>query len=159
MSDEIPPTPPAVPPTPPEPPEESLPKAKGWKDFFQSPTIPYPTGTPAEKQWATGMHASGFAGFVIPFGNLLAPFVIWMIKRPESAYLDEVGKEVINFHLSFLIYAIATGTVAALLVCLVIPVVLPIAVVIGGIVYMIQAIMRTTEGRDYRYPATIRFIK
>ncbi len=157
MSDQTPPTPPPA--IPPVPPEDDFPRKKGWKSFFESPAIPYPASTPEEKQWATGLHASGFAGLVIPFGNLLAPLVIWMIKRPESAYLDAVGKEVVNFHLSFWIYALITGAIAAVLFCLVVPLILPVAVFVGGIVYMVMAVMKTNEGGDFRYPATIRFIK
>ncbi len=144
---------------PPTPPGDHTPRKAGWKSFFESPAIPYPPSTPEERNWATGLHASGFAGFIIPFGNILAPLVIWMIKRPESAYLDAVGKEVVNFHICFLIYALVTSAIAGVLFCLVIPIILPVAVLIGGIVYMVMAVMKTTEGGDYRYPATIRFIK
>jgi hypothetical protein len=164
MSDEIPPQPPAFPPTPPPPPPEPddhFPKKAGWKEFFASPVMPYPASTPAEKSWATGLHASGFAGFafVIPFANILAPLVIWLIKRPESAYLDAVGKEVVNFQISAAIYGVVTAIIAVVLGCLIVPIVLPFIVVIGWVVYMIRALMATSEGGDFRYPATIRFIK
>ncbi len=158
MSDEIPPTPPAV---PPEPPEEQLPKVGGWKEFFKSPLMAYPTASPAEKSWATGLHASGFAGFifVIPFANIIVPLVIWLIKRPESAYLDAVGKEVVNFQISAAIFGVGTAIIAGLIGCLIIPIALPFIVLIAWVVYMIKAIMATSDGGDFRYPATIRFIK
>ncbi len=164
MSDENPPTPPAFPPTPPSSPEPGDPSPKKGRvmEFFTSPVIPYPVSTPAEKSWATGLHASGFAGFVfvIPLANIIAPLAIWLIKRPESAYLDAVGKEVVNFQISALIYAFVTALIATPLTCLFfIPWLVPLAVFVGWIVFMIQAVMKTTEGGDFRYPATIRFVK
>ncbi len=162
MSDEIPPPPPAIPPSnPPEPPDDYSPKKAAWKEFFESPVMAYPESTPLEKSWATGLHASGFAGFifVVPFANIIAPLVIWLIKRPESAYLDAVGKEVVNFQISAAIYGVATTILAFLLGCLIVPIALPFIVLIGWIVYMIRGIMATSDGGDYRYPATIRFIK
>ncbi len=146
---------------PPLPPENDFPQKKGWKAFFESPAIPYPDSTPAEKSWATGLHASGFAGLilVIPAANIIAPLVIWLIKRPESKYLDEVGKEVVNFHISMAIYMWISVIMAFVLGCLIVPLVLPVVVAVGAIVYMVMAVMKTSEGGDFRYPATIRFIK
>jgi len=145
-------------PLPPEPPIDG-PEKKSKSDFFKSPDIPYPAGAPEQRQWAVAIHASGFAGLVFPFGNILAPLILWMIKKPEGAYLDEIGKEVVNFHISFSIYAVVSILAAILLSCLIIPIILPFVVGIGGIVLMILAIVKTSNGEDYRYPATIRFIK
>lgn len=50
-----------------------------------------------------------FAGLIIPFGSLLAPLILWLVKRSESAFLDEIGKEVINFEISLLIYSLICG--------------------------------------------------
>lgn len=159
MSDQVPPTPPPV--VLPQPPEDDSPRKKSWKAFFESPVIPYPESTPGEKSWATGLHASGFAGLilVIPAANIIAPLVIWLIKRPESKYLDEVGKEVVNFHISMAIFMWAAVALAIFLGCLIVPLILPVVVGVGAIVYMVMAVMKTSEGGDFRYPATIRFIK
>ena len=34
-----------------------------------------------ERQWGMFAHLSALAGFVIPFGNIIGPLVIWQIKK------------------------------------------------------------------------------
>src|SRR5690606_26002266 len=43
---------------------------------------PPPSGAPSneERQWALFTHLSALAGFIIPFGNLLGPLVMWQVK-------------------------------------------------------------------------------
>ena len=57
-----------------------------------------------EKQWALFCHLSGLSGYIIPFGNIIIPLVIWSVKKDESAMIDEHGKEVANFQISFSIW-------------------------------------------------------
>ena len=55
----------------------------------------------AEDEHNLGMiaHLLGFAGFLIPFGNLLGPFVIWLIKGKESEFINDQAKEALNFQI------------------------------------------------------------
>jgi len=144
-------------PQPPQLPEEQ-PPSEVKAGFFQSPTTPYPTPNETDRSWAIGMHASGFAGlFPVPLMNLLAPFVLWLIKRPESNYLDEVGKEVVNFQISIAIYAVILAVVSFITCGFGVILFLPL--VLGWLIVMILAVVKTSNGEHYRYPATIRLIK
>ena len=46
-----------------------------------------------ERMWGTFCHLSGFVGYIVPFGNIIAPLVIWLVKKEESQFVDYHGKE------------------------------------------------------------------
>jgi hypothetical protein len=50
------------------------------------------------------VHLSTFARFIFPFGNFVAPIIIWSINKDKSSFIDNHGKAIINFQLSLLIY-------------------------------------------------------
>jgi uncharacterized Tic20 family protein len=58
------------------------------------------------RQWAMGCHLVALTGYFIPIASIVAPLVIWLLKREESAFIDDQGKESVNFQLSILIYFI-----------------------------------------------------
>jgi len=100
-------------------------------------------------------HLSAFAGYFIPFGHILGPLLVWLLKREESAFIDAHGKEALNFQISVTIYAV----ISAILILVVIGfLLLPILLVFEIIVVIIAAV-RANNGLEYRYPVTIRFIK
>ena len=101
------------------------------------------------------MQLLGFAGFVFPFGNILAPLILWLIKRSDSPLLDRVGKEVLNFQISYTIYAVVTGLLCFVLIGFIIAPILFVA----WIVLMVMAAVKTSNGEEYRYPFTIRLLQ
>ena len=106
------------------------------------------------RNWAMGAHLSALAGLFIPFGNLIGPLVVWLIKRDESPIIDREGKESLNFQISMTIYML----VCALLVFVLIGI--PLLVVIGvvDLILTIVAATKVSSGVPYRYPMTIRFL-
>jgi len=109
----------------------------------------------SEKQWAVGIHLSALTGFMIPFFNIVAPLVLWLFKRPESAWLDQEGKHVLNFQISFTIYALIASLSLLILIGLL---VLPILVLVY-LVFLIIGAVRASEGTPYHFPLTIKFFK
>ena len=107
------------------------------------------------RNWAVLIHLSALLGFIIPFGNILAPLVIWLIKKEESPFIDDQGKEAVNFQISMTIYAI----ISAILIVIIVGFVLLIAVGILEIIFIIIAAVNASNGVKYRYPLSIRFIK
>jgi uncharacterized Tic20 family protein len=106
--------------------------------------------------WGMLCHLAALAGFVgVPFGNIIGPLIIWLIKRQEIPFVDEQGKESLNFQISLTIYSI----VAALLIFVVVGIFLLFAIIIFGLIMVIIASVKTNNGESYRYPLTIRIIK
>ena len=107
------------------------------------------------RTWAMICHLSAFVGIIIPFGSIIAPLVIWLIKRKESPFIDDQGKEALNFQISMIIYAV----ISWILVTIFIGYLLLFAVGIFDIVMVIMAALKANEGEMFRYPLCIRFIK
>ena len=100
-------------------------------------------------------HLRGFIGFVLPFGNVIAPLVLWILKKDDVPELDVYGKEVLNYQITFSI-----ALVIAFLSCFIFIgfVLLPI-ICIANIVFILSATIKVNEGKFYSYPFKITFIK
>mgnify|MGYP006273770013 CR=1 FL=1 len=100
-------------------------------------------------------HLLALAGFVVPFGNIIGPLVIWLIKREQWAFVDDQGKESLNFQITVTIAAI----ICTPLVFIGIGVLLLMAVGIASLVFVILATLQANQGVRYRYPFALRLIK
>lgn len=108
------------------------------------------------RTWAMLCHLGGLGVYVVPtIGHLLAPLIIWLIKKDESPLVDDQGKESLNFQISITIYAL----VALVLTLIIIGFFLLFAVGIFDLVMVIIAAVKANSGEKYRYPLCIRFIK
>lgn len=116
-----------------------------------------------ERTWGMLSHLSALVGyFVIPFGSIIAPLVIWLVKKDQSQFVGDQAKEALNFQISLMIYAIV-GTIIGLILMLVIVglfilIALWSALYIGGIVLTVVAAIKANEGQIYRYPLTLRLV-
>lgn len=108
-----------------------------------------------ETMWAMFCHLGGLFGFVFPFGNILAPLVIWLAHREKYPLVDDQGKEAVNFQISLSIYLIAS----ALMVLIVVGLFLFIALLVFALVVTVSAAIQASKGGKYRYPFAIRFIQ
>ncbi|MFN0109168.1 MAG: DUF4870 domain-containing protein [Blastocatellia bacterium] len=108
-----------------------------------------------EKTWGMLAHLSALLGYLIlPFGNIIAPLVIWLVKKDQSQFVADQAKESLNFQISLMIYAVIAGV----LVLVVIGIFLLIALYIFGLVMTIVGSVKANNGVQYRYPFTIRLI-
>jgi uncharacterized Tic20 family protein len=127
------------------------------------PSAPVPSANDNQaRTWNMLCHLSALAGYIIPFGNVLGPLLVWQIKKNEFPSVDVHGKAALNFQLTVLIAVFASGVAAVLLsfVCvgfLLIPVV--IAVALCGLVFAIIAGIKANNGEAYRYPWSLTMIK
>ena len=111
--------------------------------------------TKDERTWAMLCHISTFCGLIIPFGNILAPLIIWLIKKEELPFVEDQGKEVLNFQISMIIYLLISGILCIILIG--IPIV--IGLVIFSFIITIIAAISANDGKSYRYPLNLRLIK
>lgn len=120
--------------------------------------IGYASGDqPTKDEMTMGMlcHVLALAGYIIPLGNVIGPLVIWLVKKDQSAFVDDQGKESLNFQITVLIATV----ISIALLCVGIGVILLPVVGIVALVFIIIAAVQASKGERYRYPMTIRFIK
>lgn len=131
------------------------------------------------------IHISAFAGFMFPFGHIITPLIAWQTLKERSTFLDEQGKEAVNFNLSYTLYVF-------ILTLSFIPFAfgsyfrkfinfnnfnfnfnfhsdnifrligfgsLTGLIYLVGIALVIIASIKAREGENYKYPFTIKFIK
>lgn len=119
------------------------------------PFEPTTDPTPEQKNWLLALHLSPLVGFVIPFGNIVGPLIVWLIKRDEIAVIRQHGPAVLNFHISMTIWMALAWLSMFLLVGFVI---LPVL----GIYYLVMVILGTIDAQNGKlrtYPLSIPFIK
>ena len=119
-------------------------------------TVPPTQGpTKDEKTWAMFCHLAALAGFIIPFGNIIGPLILWQMKKSESAFIDDQGKEALNFQITMILAVI----VCAVLIIAVIGVFLLPIVGIVTLIFTIIGGIKANDGVTYRYPFAIRLVK
>lgn len=89
------------------------------------------------------------------FASFFAPLIIWLIKRENSPFVDKIGKDYLNFFISYTIW----GLVASLL-CLILVgfILIPILAILAFVFTVIGAI-KAYNGETYLPPLSIRMIK
>ena len=121
-----------------------------------SPSPP-PAGAPGneQKQWAMFTHLSALFGYIIPFGSIIAPLVMWQLKKNEMPFVDDQGKEALNFQITMAIAAI----ICIVLMLVLIGFLLIWIVGILDLIFIVIAAIAANNGEAYRYPVNLRLIK
>ncbi len=129
------------------------------------------------------IHISAFAGYIIPFGSVIVPLILWQTQKDKSQFLDEQGKEAVNFNLSYALYTFILGlsiipfafgsffnhfrhyddfnfdfVSGDLFGFFGIASIISLMALIK-IALIIIAAIKSKDGENYRYPLTIKFIK
>jgi uncharacterized Tic20 family protein len=107
------------------------------------------------KTWSVLSHILTLAGGVIPFGNVIAPLVIWLLKKDECAEVARHALESLNFQISATIYIFVAGILCFVAVGFV----LVPAVLLFVLVCVIVATVKAANGESFRYPLSLRFIR
>lgn len=108
------------------------------------------------RNWAMLCHLIALVGLLgNGVGFLLGPLIVWLIKRQEHPFIDEQGKEAVNFQITMFIAFFIAIILAFLLIGI------PLLLILGAveIVFPILAAIKTSDGEHYRYPFAFRFIK
>lgn len=122
-------------------------------------TVPNQTthGIPEDaRNWAMACHLMALTGLIgNGIGLLLGPLITWLVKKDLHPFIDEHGKEAVNFQLTMLI---------AIIIC--VPLIfviigLPLLIMIGilSVVMPIIGGIKASHGDRYEYPLSIRFIR
>ena len=101
------------------------------------------------------LHCSGLLIFTaIPLANFLACYFYWLKIRHKSAWLDYQGREVLCFQITMYLYLLmALLMVIAIVGIFAIPLLLAFHLLVT-----LLAIIITSQGKQFRYPANINII-
>ncbi|KVV01495.1 MULTISPECIES: DUF4870 domain-containing protein [Pseudomonas] len=116
---------------------------------------PEPGPSREARQWAMFCHFSAFLGMWFPFGSLIGPLILWQMKRESDPFIDDQGKEAMNFQITV---AIASA-ICYVLMFVLIGFALIGLLFIGAVVLVVIAGVKANDGVSYRYPFTWRPIK
>ena len=120
------------------------------------PSEPPMAGAPSaeERQWAMFAHLSALIGLIIPFGSIIGPLVIWLIKKDTMPFVNDQGKEALNFNIT-----VAIAAIVGWILCFILIGFLVLAVVfVAWLVLAIIGTIKANEGTAYRYPFTLRLV-
>jgi uncharacterized Tic20 family protein len=106
------------------------------------------------REWSQWIHFSMLAGLLVPGAGLIAPIVLWQIKKEELPGVDVHGRIAVNWILSVLIYGVAS----AILILVLIGIPLLIALAVLSIVFPILGGIKAGKGEVWPYPLSIRFL-
>lgn len=122
--------------------------AGGARDGMVAPGV-----QPWEKNYALAMHLTVLAWHIFPV-PVVPVLVMWLIKKDESKFVADHGREALNFQISVLIY----GLIAAFLTLILVGFVLAVAVYVLALVGSILGAVAASKGRYYRYPVCLRLV-
>lgn len=109
-----------------------------------------------EQNWAMICHLAALSGFIIPFGNVLGPLIVWLMKKDTMPLVNEHGKEALNFQITVTIAMV----ISIALMFVLIGFLLVFIVGIGALILTIMAAVKVSNGQlDYKYPFALRLIK
>jgi uncharacterized Tic20 family protein len=116
---------------------------------MENSALPPPIASQDDKTLGMVMHILCLVGFPI-----IGPLIIWLMKKDRSPYLDAQGRELLNFQISYFIYAM----ISFVLIAVLIGIVLLFAVGIASFVFTIIGLVKAADGKVYRFPLCIRML-
>jgi uncharacterized protein len=104
---------------------------------------------------AVAAHLSTFAGLVIPFGSVIGPLAVWLTRRHRDPFIDQAGREALNFGISIAIY----GSVLLVAALMLVGIPLLMIGVVAWVMLASLAAVKASQGQAYRYPLTLRLVR
>jgi len=154
------------PPPPPPPPPPHGPGYPGWNQppawgggghqWARGSGYEGAAGAPATDEWertyALFTHLSLLLAHMVP---VIPALVMWLIKRDQSHFVDDHGREALNFQISIVIYVLACIPFTFIFIGI------PALMGVYGlaIVGMIMGTIAASKGRFFRYPMCLRLVR
>lgn len=135
----------SMPPSPPGPPQ-------GGYRPGSSPDLP-PGPTPEERNWALAAHVGTLVAAWFAMG-FLCPLVVLLVKGNDSPFVRRHAVESLNFQISLLIYLV----VSVILIFALVGILMLVALGVFALVVIVLATVAASNGQEYRYPMTLRFV-
>jgi uncharacterized Tic20 family protein len=111
--------------------------------------------TNEERNYAMFTHLAAFSGYVVPFGNVIGPLVVWLMKRHESWLVDDHGKRSLNFQISLMIWMLLCIPLMFVFVGFL----LLLALLVIDIVFVIRNAIRASNEEAPYYPLSLQLVR
>ncbi|NIZ06933.1 DUF4870 domain-containing protein [Pseudoalteromonas sp. HF66] len=108
-----------------------------------------------QRMWAMFCHLSALAGLLFPFGSVIGPLIVWLVKKEEMPLVAEHGRKSLNFQLTMMIAYI----VCFMLMFVVVGVILLPLVALFSLIMVVVSAIKANDGKEVKYPMAIEFIK
>ena len=115
----------------------------------ETTTTPPSVPSGEERAWAAAAHVAPLIGL-----TWIAPLVIWIVKKDESSFLDDQGREALNFQIT--VFLLGIVFLVLVFVCIGVPLLIGLGIV--DLILGIVAGIRASEGKRYRYPICLRIL-
>lgn len=108
------------------------------------------------RQWAMFCHLAALAWFLVPLvGNVVGPLIVWQLKKDSDPFIDEQGREALNFQITVSLALMVCG----ILMWILIGFPLMLLVCVTALVLTLIAAVKANNGEHYRYPFCWRLLK
>jgi uncharacterized protein len=111
-------------------------------DPYTTPSQP-PNPAPDPNNWRLYLELLALTAFVFPFGQILGPLVLWLVKKDTSPQVNEEGKKVINYNISWTLWMLVTCGLG----------------LFPWIIITVIAIIKAGTNQPFNHPLTISFLK
>lgn len=110
---------------------------------YTTPNTPAPAPQAGNNSWRLYLELLGLCGLVFPFGNILGPLVLWLIKKDTEPEVDAEGKRVLNFQISWTIWMFVSCGFG----------------VLPWIIILLVAILKAANKEPFKHPLTLDLLK
>jgi len=108
-----------------------------------------------DRQLIVLTHLSQLVTFVIGFGSLIVPLVLWLTNRDKVYEMNEHGKNILNFQISIVLYVFLC---IPLILLFGLGIIGLIGIGIIAIVFPIVNAIKASNGETPKYPLSLSFI-
>jgi len=96
--------------------------------------------------------------------GFIGALVVWLVKKEESPFVNDQGKEALNFQITVLIGYVAAAVLNGILSAIFAPLgciggLVILGIMVANIVYCILGGVAANKGTAYRYPCSLRLVK
>jgi uncharacterized protein len=136
-----------------------------------------------DRNWAMAAHLSALIAVAgLPFGHIVGPLVVYLIKAHESEFVAEHARASLNYQITVSIFTIIgiigavgvmfgyiasgsaqqmsdTGTGLSLAILWIAVAIAVLLVLLLSLIFIIAGTIAASQGRTYTYPFAIRFLR
>ena len=111
-----------------------------------------------DRLYVAVMHLSQFMSWIM-LPLILIPLIMWMVGKERSQAINQNGKNIINFVLSYFIYAILLVVLLFTIIGTISAIIMLVVMAIASPIFVIIAALKAVNDEAWKYPLSIEFIR